>query len=73
MRSRLVAVVLAVSLCLTMVVSGCGSSGGGSRHTLLKSVGGALVIHHVLKKRGSSHALLKSVAAGAVIHHFVKK
>ena len=54
MRSRLVAVVLAVSLCLA-VVSGCGSSGGsGSRHTVLKSVGGALVIHHVLKKRGSA-------------------
>ena len=71
MRNRVLAVVLAVSLCFSVVVSGCGSS--GSRHPLLKSVVGAVVIHHVLKKRGSSHALLKSVAAGALIHHVLKK
>jgi hypothetical protein len=63
---------LTVSLLFGVALSGCGST-GGSRHPLLKSVVGAAVIHHVLKKRGSSHALLKSVAAGALIHHVLKK
>ncbi len=72
MRNRAVAVVLSVSLFFAVGLAGCGSS-GGSHHRLLKSVVGAAVIHHVLKKRGSSHPLLKSVAAGAVIHHVLKK
>jgi hypothetical protein len=68
------AVVLTFALLVAGVVSGCGSGGStGSHHRLLKSVGGALVIHHVLKKRGSSHALLKSAAGGLVIHHVLKK
>ncbi len=72
MRNRAVAVILTISLFFAVALSGCGSS-GRSRHPLLKSVVGAAVIHHVLKKRGSSHPLLKSVAAGAVIHHVLKK
>jgi hypothetical protein len=72
-RNRALAVILGVSLFLAVAVSGCGSTGAtGSHHRVLKSVVGAAVIHHVLKKRGSSHPLLKSVAAGAVIHHVLK-
>ncbi len=75
MRNRILAVVLTISLFMAVVVSGCGSSGrsSGSHHRVLKSVGGAVVLHHVLKKRGSHHALLKSAAGGAVIHHVLKK
>ncbi len=73
MRNRALAVILTISLLIAVLVSGCGSSGGtGSHHRVLKSVGGALIIHHVLKKRGSHHAVLKSVAGGAVIHHLLK-
>ncbi len=74
MRNRVLAVILTMSLMVAVLVAGCGSSGGtGSHHRVLKSVGGALIIHHVLKKRGSHHAVLKSVAGGAVIHHVLKK
>ncbi|MGI8558530.1 MAG: hypothetical protein ACR2ND_09510 [Solirubrobacteraceae bacterium] len=74
MRNRTLAVILTISLFVAVVISGCGSSGkSGSHHRVLKSVGGAVVIHHVLKKRGSHHAVLKSVAGGAVIHHVLKK
>jgi hypothetical protein len=73
MRHRVLAVLLAFTLLFSTVGAvGCGSSGSG-HHALLKSVAGAVIVHHFLKKHGSKHALLKSVAAGAVIHHFVKR
>ena len=75
MRHRLLAVMLTLTLLLSAFGAvGCGSTGSsGGHHAGLKSVAGAVIVHHFLKKHGSRHALLKSVAVGGVIHHFVKK
>ncbi len=75
MRRRTLVLVLSLAVLLSGFAAGCGSSSPSHRghHAVLKSVGGAVIVHHLLKKHHSKHALLKSVAAGGVIHHFVKK
>jgi hypothetical protein len=75
MRARTLALILSLTLLLSGFAAGCGSTSSShhGHHALLKSVAGAVIVHHVLKKHHSKHALLKSVAAGGVIHHFVKK
>ena len=70
---RLLALLL-VTLTLAGSMAGCGSTRGstGHRHPVAKAVAGAVIVHHVLKKRHSRHPLLKAVGAGVVIHHVVK-
>jgi hypothetical protein len=72
MKVRRLIALLAVCLTLAFAVVGCGTSGtSGHHHALLKSVAGAVVIHHLVKKHGGKHALAKAVIGGAVIHHVV--
>lgn len=79
MKGRTLAFILSLTLLLSGLAAGCGSTSSSHQpsrhghHAVLKSVGGAVIVHHVLKKHHSKHALLKSVAAGGVIHHVVKR